>query len=343
VRKAGVALGVLAGVLVLLFLAMDAIAGAGQAMMRRAMPPGWTTLLRARNTVPPDVPALALPRAADGDGAEVLWDTTRGIWQLVPMDSVWSHLTGGHSSGGDTLLWREAESDEALGRWVAAAGMRTWDGLAGMARRSDSASAAHDVLSLREPDWKNARKALETLTLRGWVRAARGDAVRAREDLGAVMGIGEQLLRHEPSLQGLVLGRAAVNLAAQGFAVLAARPRDSALAARAEAAKQWSEASTAQSYDILGAVPDTAWAFARDTALVLGWRAEAMIQMLQGPLARPRGRLFGLPDVVAARLDTVAAGRDAGAPFAARAAATARWIDGLPFWVRWKRYAPRER
>jgi hypothetical protein len=343
VKRLAALLGAAAVLAVLLFLAMDVLAGARQALMRRGMPPAWTVLLRARNTVPPAVTALALPRTEPGDGAAVLWDTTRGLWDLVPMDSAWVRLQAGASGPGDSLLWHEAEEEAMLERWAAAARRTGWDGLGRMLARSDTAAAAHDVLSLRRPDYTRARKALETLTLRGWVRAARGDLDRARADLGAVMGVGEQLLRHEPSLEGLILGRAAVSLAAQGFAVLALRTGDGALAARADSARQWAEASTASSYDVLGAAPDTAFAFARDTTLVLGWRAEAMEQMLKGPLARPRGRLFGLPDRVAARLDTIAAGHDAGAPFAARAAATARRVDGLPFWVRWERYAPRER
>jgi hypothetical protein len=343
VKRLAIVLGAVVLLAGALFLAMDALAAGAQGMMRRGMPEGWTVLLRARNTVPPAVTALAAPRTEAGDGAAVLWDTTRGIWDLVPMDSVWAHLTAGTSTGGDTLLWREVEGDAVLERWVAAGRRRGWDGLGRILTRSDSVAASHDIFSLRRPDYTNARRALETLTLRGWVRAARGDVAGARADLGAVMAVGEQLLRHEPTLDGLILGRAAVNLAAQGYAILARRLRDTILAARADSAQVWSAASTAASYDVLGAVPDTAYAFARDTTLVLGWRAEAMAQMLKGPLARPRYRLSGLPGTVAARLDTIAAGTDAGTGIAALAAATARWVDDLPPWTRWRRYAPRER
>ncbi len=54
-------------------------------------------------------------------------------------------------------------------------------------------------------------------------------------------------------------------------------------------------------------------------------------------------RLLGLPGEVEARLDTIAAGTDALARLAALAAATARRVDGLSPWERWRRYAPRTR
>ena len=332
----------LAGLLVaaaLVLWGLDALARMRRRMIVRAMPAGWVEIIGARARMPAAALALALPRTDSGDGAGTMDLALRGIWKLMPLDSAYERARSGATTARDTMIWNQLPGDSVLDLWVRAARRSRWDGLDRMLARS-GAGASSDLFLLRSADYGNVVRAMETLALRGWVRSDRGDVAGSRADLRAVVGVGEQLLRHEPSLQGFLAGRAAVHAGAQGLHHLAEVTRDSALARRADEAAQWSEPSTAQSYAILPAAPDSALAFARDTSLALGWRVAALRATIEGPLAMPFTRLFGLPARVPSDLDRLASA-DAGdlGRLAQIAATTARAIDHLAPWTRWSRFS----
>ncbi len=303
----------------------------------RAMPPAWGELFRQRTRLPAAVRALAAATAVPGDGAAALDDATPGLLDAMPLDSAYARAQQGTTAARDTLIWSQLEEDPVLAVWTAAAARAEWRGFDRMLART-SAAARGDALRLRRPDYGRAMRALEALALRGWVRAGRGDTAGARRDLGAVVAAGARLVRHEPSLDGFLAGRAAVQFGAAGWRRLAARIGDTTLARLADEAAAWSAPSTAVDYSILPAVPESALAFARDTALALGWRAEAMLATIRGPLLRPSGRLFGLPDKVRRGLAPLARGTGDAARFAGLAIATADAIDALPPWTRWRRF-----
>ena len=323
----------------LVLWAMDAFAGMRRRMIVRAMPAGWVEIIGARARMPSAVAALALPRTDSGDGAGMTDLTLKGIWQVMPLDSAYARARSGTTTARDTMIWNQLPGDSVLNLWVQAARRSRWDGLDRMLARS-GAGASSDLFLLRAADYGNVARAMETLALRGWARSDRGDLAGSRTDLRAVVGVGEQLLRHEPSLQGFLAGRAAVHAGAQGLRHLADRTRDTALARLADEAAQWSEPSTAQSYAILPAAPDSSLVFARDTSLALGWRVAALRATIEGPLAMPFTRLFGLPERIPADLDRLSSTDPGDLGRLARiAAATARAIDHMAPWSRWSRFA----
>lgn len=340
-RAALIAAAVLAVGGALTLAGLQGLAAAQQAAVVRAMPAGWVDIFKARTTVPPAVAALAAVRTDSCDGAALLDAAPSGLWTAMSLDSAYRRARADSTTARDTLIWDQLMADPALEAWIAAARCRRWDGLGRMGARTDSA-ARGDLFTLRGADYAAVVRAVETLALRGWVRTERGASGPARTDLAAAVGIGELLLRHEPTLNGFLAGRNAVHVGALGLAHLAARSGDTALARLAEEAAQWSTPSTAQSYAILAAAPDSALVFARDTALALGWRTEALRATIEGPMQLPSRRAFGLPRSTRTALADL--GRGQSGTFRALvmlAESAAANVDAMTPWARWSRFSGR--
>jgi hypothetical protein len=313
--------------------------GQRQRAMLAGMPPGWMTMIRQRATVPASVSALEPARTVDDNGAFAVYDTAMGVWTLFQMDSAFVRITGSRPQPQDAFTIRELLSDAALDRWVRWAEHREWDALALILERSE-AGASEDLLRMRVPDYRGIRAATTALALRGWVRAERGERAGAERDLRAAVGLGAMLARHEPTMAGFLAGRWAVHAGALGLQHLALLTRNSALADVAADAAAWAAPSTASDYDVLAANPDSGLSLAADTAIALGWRAEALHSVIRGAMVKPSARLFGFPRRVQRRLDEIAANsRGDFGRLARLAAGSARAIDDMGPRARMTRFA----
>jgi len=328
--------GCLAGALVLavavaavIFWIVNETAAERQRAMLAAMPPGWTALFAQRATLPASVIALEPDRTEPGDAAVAVNDTASGVWTIFRVDSTFDRVTGGAPAPDDSFTLSELAADTALDHWRAYAARTEWRGLDRVLAHQDSAGA-HDLLRMVVPDYGFIRAASTALALRGWTRAEHGDLAAAARDMRGALGLGAMLVRSEPTLTGFLTGREAVHDGAVALQHLADLTHDPALADQAADAAAWSAPSTASDYDILAAAPDSALRLAGDTAIGLGWRAEALAAAIRGPMARPAGRLFGVPGRLEHTLDSLAATRhgDFGR-LATIAAATAHGIDAL--------------
>jgi hypothetical protein len=321
------------------FWVINESAALRQRAMLAAMPTGWTTLIRQRATLPGAVLALEPSRGAAGNGALAVYDTVPGVWTIFEIDSAFARISQGRPEPRDEFIITEVLHDPALDRLAEYAAMRRWEGLDLAVSRS-SAAAAHDLLMLRNPDYRHIRAATAALALRGWIRTERGEHAAAWRDLRAAVGIGAMLARHEPTMAGFLAGRAAIHAGATALQHLALIARDPVLADRAAEAAAWSAPSTASDYDVLAAAPDTALALARDTTIALGWRVEALVATIKGPLARPAVRLFGMPRRTARSLEALADGaRGEFAQLVRMAVGSVRAIDELGPRGRSRRFA----
>jgi len=312
--------------------------GQRQRALLAGMPPGWMTMIRQRATVPASVSALEPARTMDENGAFAVYDTAMGVWTLFHMDSAYARITGSRPEPQDAFAIRELLSDAALDRWVRWAQLREWDALELILQRSEAA-AGEDLLRVRVPDYRPIYAATVALALRGWLRADKGERAAAERDLRAAVGLGAMLVRHEPTMAGFLAGRGALHAGAEGLQHLALLTRNSALADVAADAAGWSAPSTASDYDVLGAIPDSALSLAADTAIALGWRAEALHSVIRGAMASPRARLFGFPRRVQRRLDEIAANsRGEFGQLARLAAGSARAIDDMGPRARMERF-----
>ena len=224
--------------------------------------------------MPASVSALEPARTEDENGAFAVYDTAMGVWTLFHMDSAYARITGSRPEPQDAFAIRELLSDAALDRWVRWAQLREWDALELILQRSEAA-AGEDLLRVRVPDYRPIYAATVALAL--------------------------------PTMAGFLAGRGALHAGAEGLQHLALLTRNSALADVAADAAGWSAPSTASDYDVLGAIPDSALSLAADTAIALGWRAEALHSVIRGAMASPRARLFGFPRRVQRRLENIAA------------------------------------
>jgi hypothetical protein len=313
------------------------LAGRRDAAVAASMPAGWVELVRRRTIVPASAYQLAPPRDLPSNGADALWDTTRGVWRRLRLDSALARVSAGRPGPRDLAARGEIEHDPVLDRWAQSARSARWSNLRRMT--SSPGSGRRHLFDLRQPRYGHTLQAMEILALRGWLRAGAGDTVGARADFAAVVGIGIMLVRHEPTLDGFLTGRAVVHYGAEGLAHLAARTRDTALARRARDVSGWSAPSTATSYSILIAAADSSLAMARDTALSLGWRTAALMGYVAAPLQRPTGILFGMPRRVLEELEAVSRMGDAESrAVATLALETARAVDRAWPLARWWRY-----
>jgi hypothetical protein len=326
-------------------VAMGAVAALDHVIARRfaavagAMPPGWMDVLRGRAMPPASARMLAPLRQDAADGSAIVYDTVKGAWDRVALDSVIPHWDAGKSTVGDSLAWDEVLNDPSLDRWARAAAAARWDMLPRVVAHSRE-GAEHDIFLLQPAHFRRVLSAGRALALRARLRFGRGARADARADGAAVLGLGLQVVDGDPTPEGFISGRALVHEGSLVLQRIGDATRDTLLARRSAEAAAWSESSTAQGWFIFAAAPDSALALARDSSLGMGFRAAAMAGAIGGPLLRPRGLLAGPPRRVLDALDTLAVAADGRArPLAALAARTAHWANHLDPISRWTRIA----
>lgn len=297
-KRIGIVVGLLAVVLAVastgLYWLFDRVMADQQ---ERDVRSGWVDIMRAEGRVP-DLAGLALERTVEGDGSALAYDSA-AFWR--PERDV-TPLFGGVTrhrpiAPRDSALWRRLASDTGLDRVVAAARMRTWNATV-RAAPGDSTW----VWGLRFPAFAAFRQAMQALIVRAYWRAVHRDDAGSRADLGAVLALGDQMARREPTAPGSQFGRSWIRDAARACAELADRTADSARARRCRALFAAS-ARPAFFVGSLHARPDTAALVAADTTLPLSWRAEALQALALRSLARMRGLVFGIPRADVARVE----------------------------------------
>lgn len=253
-------------------------------------PSGWADSLRFFARLPA-LGGLSLPRDLDGEGAAAAHEAALR-WSVPDVEPAYRALMGRQARAADSAVWRAVAADTGLDRFVRVARMRRWGALERLL--AEAPEAGRNILALPTPAFGAIRDATRALIIRGLVRLSRGERARARGDLGAATGLGQQMFSREPSVMGLLVGRSMIVSAAHGWERYAQATGDSALAARARAALAWEARWPMGAGAFLALAPDTALALARDTSLALALRAEALRGVMDSWLLTPRGMLFGV-------------------------------------------------
>lgn len=324
-----VVLGVLAAVILL--FAWDRRAAQRSAAELDTAPPGWADSVRTLGRLP-DLGDFVLPRTDSGDGAWVVYDTTR-LFRLGGVEHGYRALLGSDTANAaDSALWRALATDTRLDAWAGAARAQRWSATEQLLATIPPGRVP-SLLLPPLPQYGPARDAGRALVIRGLQRLQRGDREGARADLAAATGLGAQLVRREPTFLGTLIGRATIASGLSGWQRYGVVTGDTALGARAARLRAWATARPGGNAGLLLAAPDTAVALANDTALALGVRTFAMEQLLAAWFLRPRGLVFGPPASVKAALAALAADPDPDmARMAAIAAGSAARLNlfGLP-------------
>jgi hypothetical protein len=276
--------------------------------------PGWMVVFQNANRLP-EVATLGAARSSDGDGSAIFY-TAAMTWRS-------SRARDRQATAADSAAWQAAAHDSTLDRVVAAAQFRAWDGYA----RAMPQRRSTDLYSLQPPPYAPTNVALQGLRIRAEERLARRDLAGARADLGALVALGEQMLRHEPTSTGMGIGGQAIRLALAPYADLARATRDTSAAAHVRRLEAWAGVQP-----VLGtvpglyyAVPDSAFKMAVYTSLALGWRRFALVAFLTAHLLRPSAVVLGFPG---SALDTLRSlTRDANPDFARVASVAVRTVE----------------
>ncbi len=282
-----------------------------------ASPAGWQDSIRYAGHLP-DLTGLAAERSDSGDGAQLLWDSSLQWNPPQDFGLAFARLfSDSAATAADTALWAAVARDTALGRLARFALRREWRGL-------DRALAAtprdSSLLALALPRIVPVLALERGVLLRGLWRLRQRDLAGARADFGAVTALGEHIVRSEPTLLAVFGGRRMIANGARGWERLAAATRDTALASRAAAARAWGLSRGGRYSLLLEHVPQEAVHVARDTTLVLGVRADAMMWIGFGQYTRPTFMVRGMGQQRRAELLALAANPD---PAIARLAALA--------------------
>jgi hypothetical protein len=290
------------------------------------LPPAWSDSMRMLATVPADVATLALERTADTNGAAVLWDSLPRSVAEGEAGAAVERLLRGIATASDSAAARRAAADTSLG-WVhTLARSRRWDGLALSVAHTDTSNLNGFALAI--PRYGRIRAATNAVLARARFRLEARDVAGAREDVRAVLSLGDWIARREPSVLGLLTGRGMIHRAAITLGEIGRATRDSGLAARSDAMATWAKRRSNLWLGLIRFFPDTALAYLSDTSLALGWRAEAVSAYVIGPVGTLRGILFGVPDTVATTIETLRHSSDADVAELARInAGTVRFLD----------------
>jgi len=294
-------------------------------------PAGWTDSVRMAGRLP-DLGEFVLPRTDSADGAWVVYDTARAF-RLGGIQHAYRAMVGSETPNeADSTLWRALAADTSLDDWAGAARARQWHATERLLATRPP-DARPNVMLIPIPAYVPARDAARALVIRGLMRLARGDRIGARADLAAATGLGEQMVRREPTFIGMLIGRATIASGLTGWQRYGVVTRDTALTGRAARLHAWAVLRPAGYAGFLVAAPDSAIAIARDASLVLGARTFALEQLLLGWFVRPRGLLFGPPSDVTRAIEALTTDPDPDmALMAGVAAATAHRLNlfGLP-------------
>lgn len=295
---------------------------------RAEAPAAFADSLRAMGRLP-DLEGLTVARTDSADGSWVVWDSTRRLTVIGLEHAFRAKLGNVAATADDSTAWRRVRADTMLDAYASAARALEWRSTARTFERWPL--ARRNILAMPSPRLTSAREAARALVIRGLDRAERRDLAGARADLAAATGLGAQMVRREPGMLGLLVGRAIISSAATGWAHVARGAGDSALAQRADAVRTWAQGRPFRFGEPLAWSPDTALVLAADSSLALGMRGYAMERMIGGWLRRPRGLVFGVPGRLERGLDRIA--RDTPDPDARAvteaAAATARRIHAF--------------
>ena len=255
------------------------LAGLPRQMLAQA-DSGWMTSFTTMNRLP-DLSKLELARTSDGDGAALFYTTI----------AKWRGSSG--RTAADSARWTTVAQDSGLDRVVAAARMRGWDACALAMPAGDTT----DFYQLKPPPLPVVNTALRGLLARADLRRASRNYAGARADLQALIGIGDQMLDHEPTLTGMTAGMQAVRLALAPLRELPGEADDSGRAREFRTAEAWASYHPSISTNpiLLIAVPDSAYKMAQDSTLALGWRRWAVHAFIAGHLGQVRTVLFGFP------------------------------------------------
>jgi len=253
--------------------------------------PGWMDAFRRTYRLPP-LAGLALPRTTEGDGTAAFYAAAL-TWRPI-------RAPKGPTTAADSGQWVKVAGDPKLDRVVAAAALRDWDAATQALPHGDSTS----FLAFRAPPFASMRIALQGLRVRAEERLAKHDLKGARTDLEALMGLGDQMLRHEITLTGMIAGTQAVRLALPAYLDLARQSGDSAALTQLGAVQAWAAfRPTLGTNPVLYlAAPDSALAMAADSSLALGWRQFMLYAYVAGQLSSPRVVGFGVRPAALDRL-----------------------------------------
>jgi hypothetical protein len=294
-------------------------------------PPGWMDSIRAVRALPAEVERLALPLTEDGDATPLLLGSAHSFdWGLaMPAQTVYNGLVLRHQvSPADSMHWKAIALDTTLERYVRAARQRRYQPLETLLARSDS-GARHNFFAMAVPRFAQTKGVAYGLAVRSRWRRAHVDRRGADQDVAAILRLGAQLYRRDPTLIGCLVGQSMIGI---GAVELPSGPAVGEIGNWMRRARRASEYSR-----LLQLFPDTAVAVAADTAMPLGWRTEALASLVYGDLIHPRQALFGLSRATAARLEPFTKDPDPQmAQTAALVLATWHWVDGLGPRGRWR-------
>jgi hypothetical protein len=258
------------------------------------LPPAWADSLRNSATPPPELANLAARPAGAGNAAELAWDSTayemQSTWR--PLGEACDRWALGEATAADSTTLRASVGDTSLQQWAAWADRGEWDILPLMVARTDDPVIAWHTL--RTPRYLNLTSWSGALCARGVGRLMRGDRGGARSDFDAVVRLSSLILRHDPTIFGLLVGRRGLLRGARGLAAVGAATRDTSLVRRATEVRDWATYRP-RAMSALQADAATAHSLAGDTTLLAGMRSEAMLGMVATRTARVLPLLFGPP------------------------------------------------
>jgi hypothetical protein len=275
--------------------------------------PGWMDVFRTTYRIPL-LAGLTLPRTTEGDGCVAFYAAVQR-WQPAAAPSL-------EPPAPDSGLWRSVAADTNLDQVIAAARMRGCDAISRAFPQGDSAS-----VYLTPPPYLAIQTTIQGLSLRAQQRLSHHDLAGAQNDAAALLALGDQLLRHDPTVTGLTAGGQAIRAALPAYVAWAQAQRDAAALARLAVLKAWAEYQPPLGTNpiLYQAVPDSALRMATDTSLALGYREVMLFAFASAQLLTPRSVLLGVPRQ---RLDTLRAlSRSGGTDFARLAGVAVRALE----------------
>jgi len=292
-----------------------------------AIPLDWESQIRRLSSSMPDLSAFGVDTIVDGNAAEGVFSIRPGE-QLARLASLYDSIgVAGSTLQVDSAAGAALAFNPAVNGLVLSSRMNSFNST----EHLKTLSGGSDALWIVMPDGNPLHNAVRALLVRAELRSRAEEHVRARDDVAAVLRLGDLMYRQSAVLSENILGGLILGEGADQLIRYAVAAQDTVAFETAQALRGW--VAAIPRHDLLiqamGTDLEQALQIVRNTDVIPAWRGLAIEQMLFMQY-RPKNIPLGIPASVRARVSNLRTISDPRVAWQAEVAENSiDWFNGI--------------
>lgn len=290
-------------------------------------PLDWQQQIRRLSATLPNLSSLVPDSVTDGNAAEMVYSFSGSDW-LAGLAGLYDSIGVAASPiEVDSMTSAAINSDSMVNGLVAASKMNSFNST----QHLKAISGGSDARWLAVPDPGPLHSVVRTLLVRAELHSLAAEHVEAREDIAAVLRLGDLMFRQSAVLSENVTGSRIIGQGAGQLSRYAIAAQDTAAYETSQALQAW--VAAVPGYDglvlALSSDLDRALEIVRDTDVLPAWRGLAVEKMVLMQY-RPKNILMGIPRSVRASVSNLRTISDPRVAWSAEVAENSiDWFNGI--------------